>query len=165
MLTTPLDRPYFNSQHQELVKSDIESIPRIVSESKTPIEKISVRELKTTLKKLKPNKAADVMNLTSEHFKYGGQCLESYLHSIMNYIIPSQKVASVLIKGLFTPIYKKGERSNPTNYRGITVTPIILKMLEHILIERHNNNNNNNNKYIKLRLNYRKVLPLVVLQW
>ena len=137
-LATPLDRPNFNSQRQELVESDIESIQRIVSESKTPIEKISVRELKTALNKLKPNKAADVMNLTSEHFKYGGQCLESYLLNVMNYIISSQNISSVLKEGLLTPIYKKGDRSNPAHYRGITVTPVILKILEHILSERHN---------------------------
>ena len=78
------------------------------------------------------------MNLTCEHFKYGGQCLESYLLNVMNYIISSQNISSVLKEGLLTTTYKKGDRSNPVNYRGITVTPVILKILEHILSERHN---------------------------
>ena len=56
----------------------------------------------------------------------------------MNYIISSQNISSVLKEGLLTPIYKKGDRSNPANYRSITVTPVILKILEHILSERHN---------------------------
>ncbi|MCW4345831.1 MAG: reverse transcriptase family protein [Candidatus Thiodiazotropha endolucinida] len=35
-------------------------------------------------------------------------------------------------------MHKKGDKSNPSNYRGITVTPVILKLLEHILNERQN---------------------------
>ena len=38
---------------------------------------------------------------------------------------------------VLTPIFKKGDPSNPGNYRGITVTPVLLKILEHILNARH----------------------------
>jgi hypothetical protein len=34
-------------------------------------------------------------------------------------------------------VYKKGPPDDPGNYRGISVTPIILKVLEHILRMRH----------------------------
>ena len=44
----------------------------------------------------------------------------------------------VLKEGLLTPIYKKGDSSDPGNDRGITVTPVLLKVLEHILNFRHN---------------------------
>ena len=37
-----------------------------------------------------------------------------------------------------TPIYKKGEKTNPANYRGIAVTSFLLKVTEHILNRRHN---------------------------
>ena len=37
-----------------------------------------------------------------------------------------------------TPIFKKGDTCDPGNYRGITVTPVLLKILEHILNARHN---------------------------
>ena len=37
-----------------------------------------------------------------------------------------------------TPIYKKGDIGDPENYSGITVTPVLLKILEHILNVRHN---------------------------
>ena len=45
---------------------------------------------------------------------------------------------SVLKEGLVTPIFKKGDRSNPANYRGITVTTVLLKVIEHVLNIRHN---------------------------
>ena len=47
-------------------------------------------------------------------------------------------MSSVLKEGINTPIYKKGESSNQGNYKGITVTPVILKVLEHVLNFRHN---------------------------
>ena len=33
---------------------------------------------------------------------------------------------------------KKDDMSNPSNYRGISVTPILLKIVEHILNNRQN---------------------------
>ena len=46
-------------------------------------------------------------------------------------------VSVVLKEGILTPIFKKGDPSNTGNYRGITVTPVLLKILEHILNARH----------------------------
>ena len=47
-------------------------------------------------------------------------------------------MTAVLKEGILTPIYKKGDPTNPGNYRGITVTPVLLKVLEHVLNRRHN---------------------------
>ena len=44
----------------------------------------------------------------------------------------------MLKKGLVTPIFKKGDRSDPANYHGITVTTVLLKVIEHVLNIRHN---------------------------
>ena len=78
------------------------------------------------------------MGLTSEHLKLGGQSVENFLTDLLNYLLKTKKVSSILKEGIITPIYKKSESSNPGNYRGITVTPVILKVLEHVLNHRHN---------------------------
>ena len=44
----------------------------------------------------------------------------------------------VLKEGILTPIFKTGDPCTPGNYRGITVTPVLQKILEHILNTRHN---------------------------
>ena len=44
----------------------------------------------------------------------------------------------MLKEGILTPIYKKGDPADPGNYRGITVTPVLLKVLEHVINARHN---------------------------
>ena len=70
--------------------------------------------------------------------KWGGCDLTEFLTSFLNYIISTKKVSAVLKEGILTPIFKKGDTSDPGNYRGITVTPVLLKILEHILNARHN---------------------------
>ena len=60
-----------------------------------------------------------------------------FLTDMINYIFECKQVPSVLKKGLVTPIFKEGDRSDPANYRGITVTTV-LKVIEHVLNIRHN---------------------------
>ena len=78
------------------------------------------------------------MGLTSEHFKMGVCDLIEFLTSFLNYIISTKKLSVVLKEGILTPIFKKGDTSDPGNYRGITMTPVLLKILKHILNARHN---------------------------
>ena len=40
--------------------------------------------------------------------------------------------------GILNSVFKKGDPTNPGNYSGITVTPVLLKILEHIINTRHN---------------------------
>ena len=71
-----------------------------------------------------------MMGLTSKHLKLGGQNFEIFMVELLNYLIKAKKVSSILKEGIITPIYKKGDSSSPGNYRGITVTPLILKVLK-----------------------------------
>ena len=41
-------------------------------------------------------------------------------------------------EGLVTPIFKSRDKADPANYRGITVTTVVLKVIEHILNRLHN---------------------------
>ena len=137
-LATPLQNENFDEKHKDLVTSDIACINSICESESREIRPIQLEEVQTALGKLKNNKAADVMGLTSEHLKLGGQTVEIFLVELLNYLIKAKKVSSILKEGIITPIYKKGDSSNPGNYRGITVTPVILKVLEHVLNHRHN---------------------------
>ena len=101
------------------------------------IECIKIEEVKQALRKLKNNKAADTMGLTSKHLKLGGRIVESFLLDMLNHLIHTKKVPFILKEKILTPIFKKGEPTEPGNYRGITVTPVILKVLEHNLNNSH----------------------------
>ena len=90
-LATPLVSKNFDEKHKELVKGDICHIESIVTKSSIPIEKISEREHKDALSKLKNNKAPDVFDLTSEHFKFAGHTLLNYLLILLNHMVDKKK--------------------------------------------------------------------------
>ena len=95
-------------------------------------------EARRAISRLKTNKAADYVDLTSEHLNLWGHSDETYLLNNMNDIFGMKRVSLILKSGLITPFFKKGEKTNPANYRGITVTSVQLKFVEHILNNRHN---------------------------
>ena len=89
------------------------------------------------LKRLNNNKDVDVMGLTSEHFKLAGPEISEFLTCFLNHTTESKSICVVLKECILTPIFRKGDASNSGNYRGITVTPVLLKILEHIFSTRH----------------------------
>ena len=137
-LATPLESEKFDKEYKEMIDLDIDAISLLCLAEDRPIATIREKEVAKAMKRLNNNKAVDVMGLTSEHFKLGGCDLISFLTAFLNYIISTKKVSAILKEGTLTPIYKKGDNSDPGNYRGITVTPVLLKILEHIMNARHN---------------------------
>ena len=133
-----MENDRFDSEYKEMVDLDVMAIAATCETEGRPIPPVQLKEVHAAMKRLKNNKAVDIMGLTSEHFKMGGCDLTEFLTSFLNYIISTKKVSAVLKEGILTPIFKKGDTSDPGNYRGITVTPVLLKILEHILNARHN---------------------------
>ena len=93
------------------------------------MDPVTEAEVSSTLKRLNNNKVVDIIGLTSEHFKLAGQEVLEYLVCLLNYLISSKSISIVLKEGILTPVFKKGDPSIPGNYRGITVTPVFLKIL------------------------------------
>ena len=77
------------------------------------------------------------MGLTSEHFKLAGLELAEFLTCTLNYMI-STKTFSYSKEGHTELSLRKGDPTNPGNNRGITVRPVLLKILEHVINTRHN---------------------------
>ena len=137
-LATPLESERFDKDYKDMVDFDVAAIARLCELEDRPVLPVTEEEVRAALKKLKNNKAVDVMGLTSEHFKLGGCDLAVFLTAFLNYLISTKRVSAVLKEGTLTPIFKKGDTCDPGNYRGITVTPVLLKILEHVLNARHN---------------------------
>ncbi|MEW8542502.1 MAG: hypothetical protein AB2693_03125, partial [Candidatus Thiodiazotropha sp.] len=136
-LAMPQDNPSLDQRHKQIVDLDIESISLLCREENCPIENVTEDEVTQALRRLNNNKAVDIMGLTAEHFKLAGYELSEFLTYFLNYLLESKTISAVLKEGILTPIFKKGDPSDPGNYRGITVTPVLLKVLEHILNNRH----------------------------
>ena len=82
-------------------------------------------------------KSGGVDCLDPEHIYFGGDALKLWLKKIFNRIVSLEKVPDSLNEGLIIPVHKgKGKDPFlPGNYRSITVSSVISKLFEIILLQ------------------------------
>ena len=101
--------------------------------------KIIPAEVLVLIKNLKNNKAAGWDGITAEELKNMGPIGVSALTWLYNSIIHQIDIPLSLKKGLLVPIPKPDKDSSvKDNNRGITLLPVLYKLLEKIIIEREN---------------------------
>ena len=89
------------------------------------------------LRSLNTGKSADIFGVTAEHFIYASEALVTVLARLMNDIFVNGNIPDMMKQGVLTPVFKKkGSSTDSRNYRGITVTPTISKLLESIIKKR-----------------------------
>ncbi len=118
------------SQDGSRYEQDVENIATICNRQVAAAEELNSSDVQNLLKGLNRNKAADVHGLTVEHFLHAGPNTLQLLQKIMNFIIRESTLPADQKTGVLTPVYKKAEKYNPFNHRGITVTPVIEKITE-----------------------------------
>ena len=112
---------------------DVDIIEDICKQSATPIV-FTTEEIRDAVKSLNTNKAPDIYGLTAEHIIHGGDTLISTITEVINNICKTATIPDALKHGILTPIFKnKGLPNDAKNYRGITVLPVIGKILEILL--------------------------------
>ena len=83
------------------------------------MDPVTEAEVISALKWLNNNKAVGIMGLTNEHFKLAGHELSEFLNCFLNCMVSTKSVSIILTEGILRPIFKKGDPSNPGNYRGM----------------------------------------------
>ena len=76
-----------------------------------------------------------VDGLQSEHLKYGGHLLILWLRQVFNELITFECVSPCILMGIIHKGKAKGTLSCDS-YRGISITPAIMKLFKYILLER-----------------------------
>ena len=131
-LATMKDDPDYDIEFNNLVDYDYDIISEL-----TPLKKIpgvSHEEFENAIKSLNKGKSPDIYGLTIENILYGGPDLKYLLLELINIIFSSGTVPHTLKHGLLTPVFKKkGKITDSKNYRGITVLPVLGKLIESVL--------------------------------
>jgi Endonuclease-reverse transcriptase len=91
-------------------------------------EPITEEEVRENINKLKKNKAPGHDMLPNETWKYASPQLILILLSLFQRCYDQAQVPLNWCKVIISPIYKKGDRDQPTNYRPIALVPTILKL-------------------------------------
>lgn len=100
---------------------------------------LCMTEVKQLINSCKNGKAQDADQLTAEHFKYAGSGILADLTDIINYMLQSRSIPDNLLHGTLTPVLKKHkDKTDPNNYRGITVCSMLVKLLEKAWLLRTN---------------------------
>lgn len=94
---------------------------------------ITDKEIQNHLNKLKHKKAPGMDGISNEMLKHGRHYLVPIIKQMFNDILTHGQFPKAWNIGLIKPIYKKGDHSLPTNYRGITLTSCLGKLFTSIL--------------------------------
>ena len=82
------------------------------------------------LKKLKSNKSTGLHNIPARLLKDGADALATPLALLMNRSINEGSIPASWKHAIVTPVFKSGSKSDPSNYRPISVLPVFAKILE-----------------------------------
>ena len=135
-LATPVNRPEFDEEHYQSVVFQNELTRILAEREKGQHTPVLTSEVADIVNKLKTGKASDVYGLSAEHLQFAHPSLVDAITLIINEITENSQVPQALKMGLVTPVYKKKKSAlDPNNYRRITVTPIVGKILEKIIVK------------------------------
>ena len=98
--------------------------------------RITILELRETLKELKSGKAPGPDGVLVEYLKLFGKKYENILHKIINNLFTSSIYPRQWHTNFLKPIYKKGEHDNPNNFRGLAIGSAFSKLFSMVLLKR-----------------------------
>ena len=95
---------------------------------------IGVNGVRKQLEALKPHKASGPDETPARVSKEIALEISTIVQHLFQQSYTTGKLPQAWTTALVTPIYKKGNTSNPVNYRPISITCILCKVLEHIFL-------------------------------
>ena len=112
--------------------SHIPSLGPRTSSTITPIH-VEVAGVQKLLNRLKPNKACGPDKIPNRVLKEMAPVLAPPLTALYNKSLEEGTVPAEWRHALVTPVYRKGDKHSPSNYRPISLTVVCCKLLEHIV--------------------------------
>jgi hypothetical protein len=78
-------------------------------------------EVEMAIEKLKRRKSPGTDQIPAELIKAGGRTIRSKIHKPINSIWNKEEVPEQWKESIIVPIYKKGDKADCSNYRGISL--------------------------------------------
>ena len=96
-------------------------------------KQVATAEIFSIDKSFRHGKAQDIHGLSAKHLKHSVEIVSLPLANLMNFILSTGYIPSVLLEWLLAPFPTKDkDQTLPTNYRGITVLSILGKVFEKV---------------------------------
>ena len=128
----------FDDDWKEEVESKVEACGRMSGSCDDAFldKGIEKAEIAKCLKKLKNNKTGGSDGLVGELLKYGGSGMVCLLEQLFSVVWHEETVPRQWREGLIVNLFKKGDREDPGNYRGITLLSVVGKVFCKVLNNR-----------------------------
>ena len=123
-------------EKQEVIMKELIHKKTILSQLNSLDKPFSEEEVKQSIKMLKNKKAAGLDRIRNEMLKCGARYLTTSLTKLFNFILTKGTYPDSWSTGLISPIFKSGNKSDPSNYRGICVTSCLGKLFSAVLNNR-----------------------------
>jgi hypothetical protein len=94
----------------------------------------SSSEVEIAIGKLKRYKSPGLDQILAELIQTGGNTLCSEIHKLINCIWNKEELPEQWKESIIVPIYKKGDKTECSNYRGISLLSTSYKILSNILL-------------------------------
>jgi hypothetical protein len=121
-------------------------------------------EIEGALKYLKNNKAAGTDSIAAELLKNGGLHLVDALHEVIQQAWTGETLPRSWTEGVLCPVYKKGNKLDCKNYRGICLLNMTYKVFAKILYDRLLHHANAAVLLCSYQVNQKKIEQLSVLR-
>jgi hypothetical protein len=96
----------------------------------------SASEVEVAIGKLKRYKSLGVDQIPAELIQAGGEILRSEIHKLAKLIWNKEDFSKEGKKSIVLPIHEKGDKTDGSNYRGISLLSTSYKILSNILLTR-----------------------------
>jgi len=91
-------------------------------------------DIEQELRSLKNRKSPGPDGIFNEMLKYGGTELTLHLTQLFQQIFKLCTIPNAWQQSIITPLFKKGSKTNPDNYRGITLLNTTLKLFTKVFL-------------------------------
>jgi hypothetical protein len=125
----------FEEQLNEGSESEQPTRPVDLRDDGADIDWPSREEIEVPLKYLKNNKAAGADSIRAELLKNGGRNLVDALDEVIQQAWTNETLKRSCTEGVLCPVYKKGDKLDCKNYRGICLLNVTYKVFAKILYD------------------------------
>jgi hypothetical protein len=131
-----LDR-WRNHFSQLLSVDGIDDVRQTEIETAEPlVPEPSTFEVEMAIEELKRHKSQGIDQIPAELIKAGGRTICSGIHELTNCIFNKEELPEQWEQLIIVPVYKKGDKTDCRNYRGISLVSTMYKILSNILLAR-----------------------------
>jgi len=88
------------------------------------------------IEKLKSHKSPGIYQMSAELIKAGSRTIRSEIHKFINSIWNKEELPEEWKEFVTVRLYKKGDKTDCSNYRGVSVLSTTYKLLFNILLSR-----------------------------